>query len=454
MKASRLKKKLIQAALLTIAIPLFVGEARAQESQRASKQAAYTVTDLGTLSGGFSQATSVNDTGLITGLSNLSNGTFHATLSNGGEFIDIAKKAESGINSGAFASDIWGRVLVQSEISEKDPNNENFCAYGTGNLCRAFAWQGGKLFPLPSLGGPNNTVSWINNRGLAVGIAETDTRDPQCFAGVPFTGTGPQVLDFEAVLWDLNTGRVHELKPLPGDTVGMPLGINDAGQVVGGSGTCANSFLPGPVTTPHAVLWESGIPVNIGSLGGSVNTDLPGVSTLALSINNRGEVAGVAALPGDMTAHAFLWSKKLGHLLDLGTVPGDVRSVGLGINDEGDVIGASFDSDGNPRAYVRKSGGGNMPVDLNGLVPSGTSLYLLVAFSINDRGEIVGFGVDDNGDIHGFLATPCEGKSDSVDNDESISQERTHVVLSESARELLRHQIRFGGFGGLHNNQN
>jgi probable HAF family extracellular repeat protein len=452
MKTSKLKMNHVQPTLVMIALALFVGKAWAQQSAQASTHASYKLTDLGPLSGGsFSQATAVNDLGLITGLSNLEDGTFHATLSNGGSFIDISKKADSGINSGAFASDIWGQVLVQSEIPEKDPNNENFCAYGTGNVCRAFLWQGGKLVPLPSLGGPNSTVSWINNRGQAIGIAETSTRDPDCYPGVSFTGTGPQVLDFEAVLWDLGTGRINELKPLPGDTVGMPFGINDVGQVVGGSGSCANTFPPGPATTPHAVLWENGSPISMGSLGGTVNTDLAGVATLALSINNWGEAAGVAALPGNTTAHAFLWSKKLGHMLDLGTVPGDVRSAALGINNKGDVIGPSFDSEGNPRAFVRKSGEGNLPVDLNGLVPADASLYLLVAFSINDSGEIVGFGVDNNGDIHGFLATPCEGVTDFAGR-ENQSAEKTRVILSENAREFLRHQARFAGFWGIHTN--
>jgi len=44
--------------------------------------------------------------------------------------------------------------------------------------------------------------------------------------------------------------------------------------------------------------------------------------------------------------------------------------------------------------------------DLNTLVPAHSPLYLLVAFSINSRGEIAGFGVTNDGKIHAYLASP------------------------------------------------
>ena len=118
--------------------------------------------------------------------------------------------------------------------------------------------------------------------------------------------------------------------------------------------------------TPHAVLWENGTVTDMGNLGGTVNTDLPGVGTIALSINNRGQAVGAAALPGNMPRHAFLWSRKLGHMLDLGTIQGDTDSAALGINDEGKVVGASLDSDGNPRVFLFSKG---TMKDLNALVP-------------------------------------------------------------------------------------
>ncbi len=44
--------------------------------------------------------------------------------------------------------------------------------------------------------------------------------------------------------------------------------------------------------------------------------------------------------------------------------------------------------------------------DLNTLLPANSPLHLLVAFSINSRGEIAGFGVTNDGEIHAYLASP------------------------------------------------
>lgn len=45
--------------------------------------------------------------------------------------------------------------------------------------------------------------------------------------------------------------------------------------------------------------------------------------------------------------------------------------------------------------------------DLNTVIPTSSTLYLLVACSINAKGQIVGFAFDTiTGEIHGYLATP------------------------------------------------
>ena len=257
----------------------------------------------------------------------------------------------------------------------------------------------------------------VNSRGEVVGIAENNTRDPECPSTPAVNGTGPQVLDFEAVVWGPGQGQIRELSPLPGNTVGMALGINDQGQVAGMSGSCANTIIPPFVAAPHAVLWEAdGSVHDLGNLGGTVNTDLLSIGNAALAINNRGQVAGVSALPGNQSTHAFLWTKKTG-IRDLGTLPGDVNSAGLAINDRGDVVGGSIDGDlasGNPRPFIWQNG---VMSDLNDLIPADSPLYLLVAFWINDAGEIAGFGVTGTGEIHAFLATPTKRHQPKPGND-------------------------------------
>jgi probable HAF family extracellular repeat protein len=136
----------------------------------------------------------------------------------------------------------------------------------------------------------------------------------------------------------------------------------------------------------------------LGSLGGSGR----GVGNIAFSINNKGQVVGNSDLPGDTTGHGFLWEK--GKMQDLGTLPGDVVSAALFINDSGEVAGVSLDGEGAPRATRWFNGAVE---DLNDLVPADAPLYLLFACGINAGGQIVGQAADKmTGEPHGFLLTP------------------------------------------------
>ena len=47
-------------------------------------------------------------------------------------------------------------------------------------------------------------------------------------------------------------------------------------------------------------------------------------------------------------------------------------------------------------------------VDLESLIPGGSSLRLTEPETINDRGEIVGNGFDADGNQHAFLLVPCD----------------------------------------------
>jgi len=220
----------------------------------------YTVTDLGGLAGGsYSSGNAIGNNGLVGGVESLPDGTQHAVLwfLGLGLKLDIGKGGPGGPNSGVYGVNDRGEALIGAETSAKDPNNENFCDYGTGLKCLAFLWQGGVTTQLPTLGGNNATVgNNVNNRGEMPGIAETAIRDPQCPSGVAANGTGPQVLDYGAVIWGPGSGDIRKLNPIPGDTVGMAFWINDNSQAVGASGTCANSAPPPFAFGSHAVLWE------------------------------------------------------------------------------------------------------------------------------------------------------------------------------------------------------
>ena len=368
----------------------------------AAAQPHYFIIDLGALPGGnFSQANALNQNRLVTGLSTVADGTQHAVLWGGPFHLDIGP---AGVNSGAFGVNDNGQVAVQLELASKDPNNENFCAYGTGRKCVAARWQQGVMTPLPTLGGNNATVGVINNRGEIPGVAENAVIDPECPAGVALGGTGPQLLDFEAVIWGPGPNDIRQLHPLPGDTVGIALGVNDSGQVVGTSGRCSNTLLPPIAGGPHAVLWEKdGSVHDLGNLGGTVNTAIPGPQNIGFSINNAGQVTGLAAMPDGLSGHAFLWTKETAKMRDLGVLPGDATSLGAAINDRGQIAGISIDAHGNARPYLWQNG---TMSDLNDLVIGGAHLHLIFSSGINNSGEISGFGVTAAGEMHGFLASP------------------------------------------------
>jgi probable HAF family extracellular repeat protein len=389
-------------SLMAAAVPM--------QSTAQAPTAHYTVTDLGPSSTPFSQASSVNNIGLVSGVAVVPDGSQHAVLWFRRSFFDIAAPGLGGPNSVAASVNEWGQVVGQAESSQADPNKENFCGYGTGLTCLPLLWQYGKTSTLPLLGGHNGSAGQINKHGEAVGFAENGVSDPECPTGARVNGTGPQVLDFEAVIWGPLHGEIRELHPLSGDTVGVANGINDDGQAVGLSGSCANTAIPPFAAGLHAVLWDKdGTAHNLGNLGGTGNPDLLAIGNVANAINNRGQVAGVSAMPGNTTTHAFLWTKERGNMVDLGTLSGDVNSAALGINDHGEIVGASFGPagpiNGNPRAFVWKDG---RMMDLNDLIPANSPLHLLTAFGINEAGEIAGFGVTGSGDLHAFLAAPCD----------------------------------------------
>jgi len=146
-----------------------------------------------------------------------------------------------------------------------------------------------------------------------------------------------------------------------------------------------------------------GSATDLGTLGGTVDF-AGGVGNVGLSINNLGQVVGGSTIKGNETTHGFLWNRATG-MRDLGTLPGDRQSFAAAINDLGQVVGVSFGENG-PRGYLWENG---TMSDLNDLVGPDSPLYVLFAFSTNNRGEVAGFGATETGDVHAFIARPVGG---------------------------------------------
>ncbi len=348
----------------------------------------YTVTDLGTLGGTFSQSFASNKAGTVAGGATLANGVQHAVLWSSGGVADLG--TFGGPNSIAFGVNDKTVASGAAETQNADPNGEDFCGFGTHLTCLPFVGHAGRsMKKLPTLGG-NNGVGLRNNRGGTVaGYAETSVPDPSC--------PQPQVLQFLPAVW--TGGKAAALPTVRGDVDGVAMGINDHGAVVGASGSCV-AFNPNTLLSlqaVHALLWQNAKAIDLGNLGGDSGAAF---GNIAWAVNNAGQVVGASDLAGDTTFHAFLWQN--GRMSDLGTLPGDVDSVAINLNDKDTIVGLSIDSNGNTRAAVWRDGRAR---DLNKLA-KGSPLYLITSCSINSSGQITGLGLTASGDIHAYLATP------------------------------------------------
>jgi probable HAF family extracellular repeat protein len=392
----------------------------------------YQATVLSTLCTGFqvgtcptfplSNGAGINDLGWIVGDSNYpgtwldpNNPNFsaatteHATVWRNGRIIDLGTLGGPNSSIGFVARpNDTGLISGNAQTATLDPNNEqwalNLSCTPTGASCDGsqyailgFVWHNGVMRALPTLGGNNALGFGVgNDQGQLVGTAENAHHDARCLHNSPLGGPR-QVLDYEAVVWGPRYGEIQELPPYHGDTVGAATAINDLGQVVGGSGICAPPSVVGVVN--HALLWQDGKTIDLGSLGGSNNN-------FATAINNSGQVVGFSDLAGATSFHAFLWQK--GVMTDLGTLPGDAYSIPLGINDAGQVVGQSCDQNNNCRAFLWQNGAMS---DLNQITHVNTpgSYCLIMAAGINSQGEITGMATDGSTsppDALGFSAIP------------------------------------------------
>lgn len=176
----------------------------------------------------------------------------------------------------------------------------------------------------------------LNNNGTF--IAEDANHTP---AGTIYTVDNYQILPSLSALNNTN-----------------PLGINDAGTVVGSSAVAGG--------VAHAFQFSKGTISDLGVLPGFS-------SSSAKSINNNGDIVGASSSGGGATFEAFEY--KNGSLIDLGS------GVANAINSSGTIVGTSQDT----RAVMYRNGN---VIDLGDFGDS----RLTKAIDINDSGQIVGSG--------------------------------------------------------------
>ena len=166
----------------------------------------------------------------------------------------------------------------------------------------------------------------------------------------------------------LPLGAVTDLGTLGGASA-VAYGINNLGQVVGGSDTAQ--------AVRHAFVWTAGHMTDLGLAGA------------AYGINDAGQAAGVRRDPDGETA--FLYADGVASVLS--GVPG---GRAIAIDNAGRIVGGSLSKSSSYRAFLWEAG---IAADLGTLGGTGSE-----ARAINALGEVAGFaGIDDSPTVHAFL---------------------------------------------------
>jgi probable HAF family extracellular repeat protein len=254
---------------------------------------------------------------------------------------------------------------------------------------------------LGTLGGLNlnSTIEWpvLNESGLIVGGAETGEPDPNgenfCLMNIP-TGL------CRAFLW--HKGAMTALPTLGGPN-SYATGVNASGEIIGWSelaGADPNCVAP-QVYNWHGFAYRNGTIRDLRPLPGDT---LSG----ALGINDAGDIVGASGICGNantigfgITRHALLWRKD-GTVIDLGSLGGNPSNssggfVATGINNRGQISGFSdLAGDLITHAFFWENG---VMTDL-GTLPGDSFSF---AWGIGASGQVLGQSCDVNFNCRGFI---------------------------------------------------
>ena len=140
------------------------------------------------------------------------------------------------------------------------------------------------------------------------------------------------------------------------------------------------------------------VSLDLGTLGG--------VNSVALSINNIGQIVGYVT-DGSQQRATLFDPTGAGNSIDLsGLTGGGSRSWAHSINDAGQIVGWVREIQSNYCATLFDPTGGGNNIDLNTLIDPNSGWYLRAAYSINNHGWIVGMGYNPDGKDHAFLLIP------------------------------------------------
>lgn len=351
------------------------------------------ITDLGSLNGGETHVTAINNSGDVVGWSRIAPGQQHAFLYHAGQMLDLGPQdtfystAEAINNAGLVAGSKYQNAMETTYV------------YGPGGMSS------------PGSFGSRTTLyeraTLINNNGQIAGYAHYTADDSE--RAFVSTGNG---------LRDLGTlgGKQSYLA-----------GINDVGQGAGYS-TLASGALRAIATDGHSLSnlgtlggrhsWanainQQGVIVGqsldasdrqqgfisygngMSNLGMLINGDKNPYNTWAHDINDHGQVVGAISDLG-----AYVYDINSGKTTKLGLMDGGWTEA-VSINNQGQVLGRLYTVNNELHPFFYSNG---EMTDLNTVLP-GVVWDNRLALPLNDAGQIAAAAVV-NGQTHAFLLTP------------------------------------------------
>jgi probable HAF family extracellular repeat protein len=324
----------------------------------ATTSYAYTLTDLGSLGGGWAVPSGINASGQISGNSMNSAGSIFPVIFANGKVTAVGP-----VNCNAVSINDSGEVVG---LDGGHP-----AIYLNGKTT---------VLPIP-FAQARCRVYKVNDSGLICGVATLANGH------------------FHAFIYNPTKGTFTDLGTLGGSTASSTTdmsyasSINASGQAEGDSVNAKG--------LDHAFIWTNGKMVDLGTLGGPDSS--------GDGINNLGHAVGTAQLNIKCSTDGVGYVSPLffynGTMHNYGTLGGDFANAN-GINNHDVIVGYSMlKGDQVDHAFVCTSG---VMTDLNTMIKPGSGWTLTSANGINDAGQIIVTGTNAAGQTHAFVLNPVK----------------------------------------------
>jgi probable HAF family extracellular repeat protein len=241
-----------------------------------------------------------------------------------------------------------------------------------------------------------SVVQAINDDGLIVGV---DSSGAFSWQGGSYTSYASAFSRFDAVntagtIAGTRVGSIAGIRRANGDVVSVSSSPSSFAKLINDAELVAGQV--GGVSFGRAFAWQGGVEYPIGDTLAAAGY----VGSLAIDLNQAGQLVGYATLGATFENAGYIWSPQATNPSFLGNFPGEqLNTLPRAINNLGQVVGAA----GSPqRAFTWTAAEGMVDL-LTRVVGAPSGLFLLEAQAINDSGQIV---VRANTGL--FLLTPAD----------------------------------------------